>query len=95
MTRPDVGPLARGTIQPDGSFRLASYGSDDGAVLGTHRVRVTCFENQRPGSVPPPADTEATLGKSLIPAKYTNFHSSGLTIEVKTHNEPLVLDLSD
>jgi len=95
MTRPDVGPLARGTIQPDGSFSLSSYESDDGAVLGTHRVRVTCFENQRPGAVPPPADTEATLGRSWIPPRYANFHSSGLTLDVQPHNEPLVLELGD
>jgi hypothetical protein len=35
------GREAHGTIQPDGSFELTTYGPGDGAVIGTHRVAVT------------------------------------------------------
>lgn len=32
---------AQGSIQPDGSFILGTFSSDDGAVAGTHHVIVT------------------------------------------------------
>jgi hypothetical protein len=36
----DHGTTATGTIQPDGSFVLGTYRSDDGAAAGRHRVIV-------------------------------------------------------
>ena len=38
---------ARGQIEPDGTFELGTYQPGDGAVVGTHKVRITCFESQR------------------------------------------------
>jgi hypothetical protein len=92
MFQPNAGPPARGIIQPDGTFQLSTYGVNDGAVLGTHRVRVACFESQQANA---PARAEAGLGKSLIPSKYANLASSGLHVEVKPDAEPYVFELSD
>jgi hypothetical protein len=79
--QPEKGPPARGTIQSDGSFVLGTYGSSDGAIIGKHKVRITCSETQKPGYTPPTGE-EAGVGKSMIPKKYVSFRSSGLTKEV-------------
>lgn len=82
MFQPAKGPPARGTIQPDGSFVLGTYGDNDGAIIGKHKVRISCNETQRPGYTPP-AGEEAGVGKMLIPKKYVSVQTSGLTAEVK------------
>ena len=78
MFQPDQGQAAVGDIQADGSFKLSSYGPDDGAVPGKHKVSVSCYEGHRPGKA-----SGDSLGKLLIPLKYTRFGSSGLTAEVQ------------
>lgn len=96
MFQPSIGPPARGVIQPDGSFQLSTYNTNDGAIIGPHQVRITCFESQRPvGSGPANTKAEPGVGKSLIPPKYTNLDSSGLRVEVKAANEPFVFKLAD
>jgi hypothetical protein len=93
MFQPDQGQAAVGDIQADGSFKLSSYGPDDGAVPGKHKVSVSCYEGHRPGKA-----SGDSLGKLLIPLKYTRFGSSGLSAEVKDTpgKEPqeIVLELS-
>src|SRR5436190_1962139 len=75
MTLPPAGRGAAGVIQ-DGDFDLKTNGKE-GAVAGTHKVGVSANEQ------PQGAGPEAPAGKSLIPDKYTNPNSSGLTIDVK------------
>lgn len=75
--QPDKGQSAMGEIQGDGSFKLSSYALYDGAVPGSHLVSVSCYEGQRGGAA------GTSLGKLLIPLKYTRLGSSGLTAEVK------------
>lgn len=88
------GSLARAQIQPDGTFELMTDGRR-GAPIGENSVRVTCFANQKPGAT---ADTagEGSLGKSLIPERYSRFTTSGLTVEVKSgENPPYEIQLTD
>lgn len=94
--QPANGKTARGVIGSDGTFRLSTYDSGDGAVVGSHNVQVTCYETQRPGAPPPKVNAagDADPGKLLIPAKYTRFYSSGLKAEVKPKdNTPFVFEL--
>ena len=94
MLQPVVGPPSSGVIQPDGSFELETHGVGVGASPGPNRVRVTCFESQRPGASSG-SGVELALGRSLIPERYTNF-TSGLVVEIKPdHDEPLVIKLTD
>lgn len=87
------GALARGVIQPDGTFRLMTDGKD-GAVMARHAVRITCYAGQATQGNSSKADGEETVfGKSLIPEKYTRTQTSGLEVEVKADNEPITLDL--
>ncbi|WP_425395293.1 hypothetical protein [Aeoliella sp.] len=88
------GAIARAQIQPDGTFELTTDGRT-GAPIGMNNVRVTCFANQKPGAAQA-GDGEASLGKALIPERYSRFSSSGLTIEVKAgENPPYEIELSD
>jgi hypothetical protein len=91
--QPEVGPRATGLIQPDGTFRLSTYGNADGAILGKHRVSVTCAEHQDP-SKRKQADAEGMYSPSLIPQKYSFPETSGFRVEVKQKNEPFEFNLT-
>lgn len=95
MFQPESGQPARGTIQPDGSFVLTTYNKGDGAVVGTHRVRITAYESQNPRASQV-AQTELALGRSLIPKRYTDYDTSGIVVEVGAdRNEPFLLELTE
>jgi hypothetical protein len=83
MFQPDKGQPAIGEIRNDGSFTLTSYVPEDGAVPGRHLVSITCYEGQRPGQSKPNNSGETSLGKLLIPLKYTRTGSSGLTAQIE------------
>jgi hypothetical protein len=94
MFQPSSGQPAIGEIQPDGTFTLSTFAPNDGAVVGVHKVRIACYESQRRDAQKGPG--EQSLGKLLIPMKYTLFDQSGLTAEVREdHNEPVVFELVD
>jgi hypothetical protein len=61
---------------PDGNFRLRTFREGDGAVAGTHRVRIAIPVATEPTE--PPRRAPA----SVIPQRYASFDSSGLTAEV-------------
>jgi hypothetical protein len=88
------GQPAIGEIQPDGTFTLSTFQPNDGAVVGTHKVRIACYESQRPGA--PKGPGEQSLGRLLIPERYTLLDQSGLTAEVtEGQTEPFVFELAD
>jgi hypothetical protein len=92
--QPPSGQPAQGDIQSDGAFTLSTYKLNDGAVVGKHKIRIACYESQRPGI--PKAPGEQMLGKLLIPEKYTFFDQSGLTADVRPDgNDPFEFDLRD
>ena len=89
---PDRGRAAKGQIQSDGGYTLGTYGSADGAMLGTHRVAVICREE-----APPIKDKDLGIeilrpGRSLIPEHYGDTATSGLTFEV-TPDGPRTFDI--
>jgi hypothetical protein len=86
VTHPSGGRGSNGVIQSDGSFRLSTYGKQDGAIVGIHKVGVLAFEG-KVGSGP-----EAVGGKMIVPQRYINPETSQLTIEVTADgpNEPVI-----
>ena len=76
--QPERGQPGIGEIQEDGSFTISTYAADDGAVPGRHRICVSCYEGQRPGR-----SQRNASGKLLIPLKYTEVATSGLSADVK------------
>jgi hypothetical protein len=92
--QPPRGQSARGKVQSDGSFSLSTYRPGDGAVVGSHKVSITCYESQRRAVAK--GAGEQSLGKLLIPERYTFLDQSGLTAEVRQdQSEPFVFELSD
>ena len=90
---------ATGITDESGVYRLSTFGKNDGALVGKHRVNVVArapFE----GKLPPGAG-EAMLeefqssGKPLIPMKYFNVETSGLTFDVASGSNEFDLILTD
>lgn len=91
MFQPDKGQAAEGEIQADGIFQLSTYGPNDGAVPGHHKVSVRCFSKQKAGA---DGGDAGAPGQLLIPQQYTRFGMSGLSADVKPGStEPIVLEL--
>lgn len=89
MFQPPNGPPARADVVA-GAFKLETPGREAGARIGLNKVRIASR------ATPAGGDAEMALGKSLIPERYGNFESSGLTAEVKPDgNEPFVFRLTD
>lgn len=92
MIQPAAGPAARSRIGPDGTFTASTFAPGDGALVGPATVRVACYEQQRPGA--PPPEGELALGKSIVPEKYTQFVTSGITVTIAPGMAPLQIDLT-
>jgi hypothetical protein len=92
VLQPPAGQFAGGAIQPDGTFRLSTFKEYDGAIIGPHKVKITCYAAQRPSAKSGRGDV--ALGESLIPAHYTLVESSRLTAEIKPEgNDDLLFEL--
>lgn len=93
---------AAGRTNQNGEFELTTYESGDGAVAGSHQVTVvkTVVEGEDPsyfdenspnyGKEPPPTKTVY-----VVPKKFTNFATSGLTATVEEGNNDVTLTLTD
>jgi hypothetical protein len=83
MIQPKAGPAAQAKIAADGTFRLGTFKPGDGAIPGAATVRVTCRkELTQPG-------VETAYGPSMIPEKYTQFDTSGITVDITDGMPPL------
>jgi hypothetical protein len=82
MFQPAAGQPAGGAIEAGGTFRLSTFSEYDGALVGAHKVRITCYTSQSPAQKNKKTVGEATLGTLLIPADYTFADKSGLTATV-------------
>ena len=111
MLKPvDGGSNAYGVGGADGSFDVTTYRQGDGAVPGKHQIIVTLEKIVQPDELKtePVAgqeegfDDELELAVSnqvevisLVPARYSDFETSGLTVEVGPENLPLLLNLTE
>jgi hypothetical protein len=85
----ESGPPAYGNIGPDGHYELSTYSPGDGAVVGTHKVMITALEQ-----LPPELQNNPNrLPKMLVPLKYGDSKSSGLTFEVKAGDNTIDISL--
>jgi hypothetical protein len=66
--------MARGTLQPDGTFQLGTREPGDGARPGKYRVAVV------PRSL---TEAEASKVPPIIDPKFEKFETSGLELDVK------------
>jgi hypothetical protein len=88
--QPDGGRPAVGEIQPDGTYRLSTFGEKDGAIPGTHKVMIIANTGDptkmpsSPGYVPP---------KDLVPKKYGDLATSNLEATVTKDKKSYDFDL--
>lgn len=88
------GPPATGRIGEGGAFQLEVRGLGPGAMVGLNRVRISCYETQSP-DFQPSGEAEMSLGRSLIPLKYTNPRTSPLSVTVTPGDNQVSLELTD
>jgi hypothetical protein len=81
------GQAAGGELTSDGSFRLDAY-------QGDNRISVECYDFDVPGSTKKRSRMMEN-NKSLIPDRYMNYGTSGLTFEVKPDNNTADFTLKD
>lgn len=90
IAKPDQmesGKMALGTTDANGKFSLHTYGSNDGAVIGKHRVGVVPKEGV-PKMGPRNSDQ-----KPSVPDKYWGARNSGIEVEVKAGGVDVPLKL--
>jgi hypothetical protein len=76
--------IARGDIEPDGTFSLGTRKRGDGALAGPHRVLV---------SPPFLANAEARRGPRLIHPRFENFETSGLVLKVEKQANDFTIEV--
>ena len=76
------GRMAVGIIGTDGRFSLTAFKPGDGALVGFHKVVIICEEDIP--TFDPNSKVALQPPKSLIPIRYTDANTSGLTAEVKS-----------
>jgi len=74
---------ASGDIEPDGTFKVSTYAHNDGAVPGRHQVAIS----------PPPPVPDAPPPKPILPKKYNDFGTSGLTVEINPGTNNIEFEL--
>ena len=98
---PSSGPVASGQTDENGVYSLKT-GSEEGAVAGEHKIGIIAVEKQNQGEISPdsPEYEKMMSGqrpeeKWLIPEKYGNTLSSGLTKTVKEEDNVIDIELTD
>lgn len=92
FTKEGANRVASGTTDAQGEFKLTTYDTGDGAIVGEHRVTISKFALKSSASSPTNMNAEdygklMTSGEGIptvettatIPAKYANPEQSGLT----------------
>ena len=91
---PNAARAAFGVTDAEGKFRLSTFGTEDGAVVGNHTVTVAKPTETSGGKTMSPDDPDGGYAaamaqaaarpavKSELPAKYANPQTSGLTADV-------------
>ena len=74
---------ARAMIDSQGRFRLTTFDEHDGAVLGEHAVAIVSTENVGGNGL-----------RWLVPKKYKDTTSSGLTIKVEQPTKDMRIELT-
>jgi hypothetical protein len=71
-----------GQIDPDGTFQITTFTTNDGALPGRHRVAIA----------PPSPQPDAASPKPVIPNKFNDPATSGITVEIKPGTNSVELE---
>ena len=90
---------AVGLTDAEGHFQLRTFEPKDGAVAGDYKVAIRKVEVMSSGADEPPAVPDPTPAplkeRSLLPERYGNAASSGLTASVKEGENALTFELKE
>ena len=86
MFQPERGRHSRADIQPDGTFVMTTFHEFDGATIGPQMVRVASM-----GKPQVDDSGEEFAGKSLIPRRYSNFRTSGITVDIPPEGDDTIV----
>ena len=109
MLKPvDGGSNGYGVTDAAGHFEITTYRQGDGALPGDHQVIVSLKKTVQPADMEPNEEEEEGLDDgtelavsnqvevtSLVPERYADFETSGLTVQVGPENGPLHLELTN
>ncbi len=96
--------LAVGRTDAEGVAEMKTYAEADGAIQGQHQVTILKSEMGESQADLADVDSEdydpdaaagTTAPKNLIPAKYGNRNTSGLTVEVGEEPKEVTFELED
>lgn len=93
--QPVGGRPASGTTDASGTYTLSTFGTDDGAVPGTHKVYLSVSQTTPP---PMPGTPEAEAFKPPAPPypeQYGSADTTPLTVEVAAGKTDYDLDLKE
>jgi hypothetical protein len=80
---PEGGKMAKGKIESDGSFRLSTFGDEDGAIVGRASMAISATVED-----PSAPEGEKYQGvRWIIPRKFGSGDTSELECEVKPGKE--------
>ncbi len=92
------GRPATGITNEMGEFDLQTFGPSDGALPGTHIVTITLSEvtgvTADPDGLSGEIAPEGMKVKWIVPERYSNPNTSGLSAEVKDGMQPLKFELT-
>jgi hypothetical protein len=74
----DNHPRPKAAVGPDGRFALGTYGTDDGAPAGEYKVSIVWNAPPTPQEI----RDDRYRPRNLLPARYANPDTSGLTVRI-------------
>ncbi len=94
-----TGSQSYGKTNEKGEYKLQTLlgAADAGTTPGEYKVTVDCIETVETGNMIEEngEEKEETIAKSLIPPKYNNAETSGLTATVAPGDNTINFDLTD
>jgi hypothetical protein len=102
FSRQENSPPAYGVTNANGLATLSTFDSNDGAILGEHSVAIIKQEfdttaqdvpQESEDYVPSPGASPPPVIKDLIPRKFSQATTSGLTANVKRGGNEFTFDL--
>ena len=95
----DDGAYAVGFTDAQGSAQMHTYKPRDGVKPGSYSIMLSKFEVMQLPVIPydPATDVAVPVPDpvSLIPKKFLNIKTSGLTVVVEKRTPPLVIDIGE
>jgi hypothetical protein len=88
------GPMSSGILNEQGEFTLSTIDGVEGAVIGYHKVTVTCpFDESAGSSAAGDAVAPVSTTPCDVPDKYEGYATTDLTAEVEKGTNEFTFDL--